>query len=154
MPSDNWVCIIASWPPSPISCSECAVLLCRFFCAMDPAMRKKWAQAWSSWLQPGGEVVTLMFPVESEGREGPPWPVPVELYDDTLKLEGLYMSLNTYQHNTCFHRINRAIWILASLSASHWWIPSFKQVAEWQACRELCSICGHSTCCCHMKHVL
>lgn len=59
-----------------------------FFCAIEPAMRKKWARAWSSWLQPGGELVTLMFPVESEGREGPPWPVPVELYDDTLTLEG------------------------------------------------------------------
>ncbi|KAL0054204.1 hypothetical protein WJX82_005368 [Trebouxia sp. C0006] len=59
-----------------------------FFCAMEPAMRKKWAQAWSSWLQPGGELITLMFPVESEGREGPPWPVPVELYDNTLKPEG------------------------------------------------------------------
>ncbi len=56
---------------------------------MEPAMRKKWAQTWSSWLQPGGELVTLMFPVESQGREGPPWPVPVELYDDTLKPEGL-----------------------------------------------------------------
>ncbi|DBA66412.1 TPA: hypothetical protein ACH3X2_002391 [Trebouxia sp. C0005] len=61
---------------------------CGFFCAMEPAMRRKWAQTWSSWLRPGGELVTLMFPVESEGREGPPWPVPVELYDDMLKPEG------------------------------------------------------------------
>lgn len=72
---------------------------------MEPAMRKKWAQTWSSWLQPGGELVTMMFPVESQEREGPPWPVPVELYDDTLKPEGLYISLGDYQHNLCIHRI-------------------------------------------------
>ncbi|DBA92759.1 TPA: hypothetical protein ACH3X1_002954 [Trebouxia sp. C0004] len=73
-----------------------------FFCAMEPVMRKKWAQAWSSWLQPGGELVTLMFPVEAEGREGPPWPVPVQLYDDTLKLEGLCILPGDCQHDTAF----------------------------------------------------
>ncbi len=71
---------------------------------MEPAMRKKWAQAWSSWLQPGGELVSLMFPVESEGRDGPPWPVPVELYDATLKPEGVYTLLDNYQYSACFHR--------------------------------------------------
>lgn len=55
---------------------------------MDPSMRQKWAEAWSQWLVPGGELVTLMFPVEPEGREGPPWPVPLQLYDDTLSPAG------------------------------------------------------------------
>ena len=55
---------------------------------MDPSMRQKWAEAWSQWLAPGGELITLMFPVEPEGREGPPWPVPLQLYDDTLTSAG------------------------------------------------------------------
>ncbi len=55
-------------------------------------MRKKWAEAWSSWLQPGSELVTLMFPVEAEGRKGPPWPVPTQLYDDMLTPQGILLS--------------------------------------------------------------
>lgn len=51
-------------------------------------MRQRWAEAWSQWLAPGGELVTVMFPVEPEGREGPPWPVPLQLYDDTLSPAG------------------------------------------------------------------
>ena len=51
-------------------------------------MRQKWAETWFKWLTPGGELVTLMFPVEPEGREGPPWPVPTQLYDNTLKPAG------------------------------------------------------------------
>lgn len=51
-------------------------------------MRQKWAETWFKWLTLGGELVTLMFPVEPEGREGPPWPVPTQLYDDMLKPAG------------------------------------------------------------------
>lgn len=51
-------------------------------------MRQKWAEAWAQWLTPGGELVTLMFPVEAEGRQGPPWPVPLQLYEDTLRPAG------------------------------------------------------------------
>lgn len=59
-----------------------------FFCAMDPTVRKQWAETWAKWLQPGGQLVTLMFPVEPEGREGPPWPVPLELYQELLPPQG------------------------------------------------------------------
>ena len=55
---------------------------------MEPSMRRKWAEAWSQWLAPGGELVTVMFPVEPEVREGPPWPVPLQMYDDTLSPAG------------------------------------------------------------------
>ena len=57
---------------------------------MDPAVRKQWAQTWARWLQPGGQLVTLMFPVEPEGREGPPWPVPLELYQELLPPQGTH----------------------------------------------------------------
>ena len=55
---------------------------------MDPAVRQQWAATWARWLQPGGQLVTLMFPVEPEGREGPPWPVPLELYQNLLPPQG------------------------------------------------------------------
>ena len=55
---------------------------------MHPATREQWAETWGRWLKPGGELVTLMFPVEPEGREGPPWPVPLQLYDQLLPPQG------------------------------------------------------------------
>ena len=59
-----------------------------FFCAMDPEMRNQWGDAWAHWLKPGGVLVTLMFPVEEEGRQGPPWPVPTDLYHKYLEPHG------------------------------------------------------------------
>lgn len=55
---------------------------------MDPAMREQWGEAWSHWLKPSGTLVTLMFPMEPEGREGPPWPVSTELYHKHLDPHG------------------------------------------------------------------
>lgn len=55
---------------------------------MDPGMRKQWGDAWSHWLKPGGVLVTLMFPVEPAGRDGPPWPVSAELYSENLEPHG------------------------------------------------------------------
>lgn len=53
-------------------------------------MRTRWAEAWADWLKPGGELVTLMFPVEEEGRQGPPWPVPQQLYEALLMAQGRF----------------------------------------------------------------
>ena len=64
---------------------------------MEPKTRQRWAEAWQQWLVPGGELVTVMFPVEPEGREGPPWPVPTQLYDDTLSPAGNFLLHG--QHN-------------------------------------------------------
>ena len=35
----------------------------RFFCAIEPDMRLAWAQRIHDILKPGGELITLMFPV-------------------------------------------------------------------------------------------
>lgn len=61
-----------------------------FLCALHPDMRQKWAQAWAKHLKPGGELVTLIFPVDParEGVTGPPWAVTPELY--TGLLQGLF----------------------------------------------------------------
>lgn len=51
-------------------------------------MRAQWAAAWRRHLAPGGHLATMMFPIEEEGREGPPWPVSVEAYEAALRPEG------------------------------------------------------------------
>jgi hypothetical protein len=56
----------------------------RFFCALHPDMRKSWAEAWHCHLKPGGFLITLQFPLEPDGREGPPWPVQKEAYEKVL----------------------------------------------------------------------
>ena len=48
-----------------------------FLCAIEPAQREAWAERVDDLLAPGGELVTLIFPVDP-GRdpdEGPPYPL-------------------------------------------------------------------------------
>eukprot|EP00746_Dinoflagellata_sp_MGD_P132144 gnl/MRDRNA2_/MRDRNA2_65866_c0_seq2.p1 gnl/MRDRNA2_/MRDRNA2_65866_c0~~gnl/MRDRNA2_/MRDRNA2_65866_c0_seq2.p1 ORF type:complete len:256 (+),score=55.62 gnl/MRDRNA2_/MRDRNA2_65866_c0_seq2:74-841(+) len=54
-----------------------------FLCALHPTYRKQWASSWARTLKPGGELVTLMYPVtKKEG--GPPYAVTAELYRELL----------------------------------------------------------------------
>ena len=48
-------------------------------------MRDEWAQAWHRNLAPGGLLITMMFPLEPQGREGPPWPVSRVAYKNALE---------------------------------------------------------------------
>lgn len=61
-----------------------------FLCALHPDMRKDWATAWGKHLKPGGELVTLIFPVDpsADANLGPPWPVTPELYTQLLADSG------------------------------------------------------------------
>jgi len=36
---------------------------CTFLCAIPPDLRSAWANSWKSLLKPGGELITLIFPV-------------------------------------------------------------------------------------------
>lgn len=61
-----------------------------FLCALHPSMRSDWATAWKRLLQPGGRLITMIFPVDpamdvSKGYQGPPWPVTPEVYRDLLQ---------------------------------------------------------------------
>ena len=76
----------------------------RFLCALHPSMRAGWAPAWARLLKPGGELITLMFPLPlapgtaadtaggGEGgetkEEGPPWPLTPQLYRELLLPNG------------------------------------------------------------------
>lgn len=51
-------------------------------------MRVDWAQTWSRLLAPGGQLLTMVYPVDPSLGEGPPWPVTPELYKQLLPPAG------------------------------------------------------------------
>jgi hypothetical protein len=59
-------------------------------CALPPQARRAWAEAWARHLAPGGELVTLIFPVDpgADPDAGPPFPVTPELYESLLLAAG------------------------------------------------------------------
>ena len=59
-----------------------------FFCALHPSKRQEWAQAWHKRLAPSAKLVTLIFPIDASIKEGPPWPVTPELYEQALSAAG------------------------------------------------------------------
>ena len=69
-----------------------------FFCAIQPELRPQWGKRLSMLLIPEtGRLLTIMFPVPSSSSsppsilEGPPYPVIVEDYKNTLEPHGFQM---------------------------------------------------------------
>lgn len=66
------------------------------FCAIPPASRQDWADAYARLIKPGGVLVCLQFPLDSTGRSeaelvaesGPPFPVVPAQYDAVLTAAG------------------------------------------------------------------
>ena len=66
---------------------------CTFLCAIPPEMRAAWAKAWHKLLKPGGELVTLVFPLrpggpdpaDSEPGSGPPFTLSLKLVRNLLE---------------------------------------------------------------------
>lgn len=48
-----------------------------FLCALDPSQRPAWGARAAELVRPGGEVISLVFPMVDPppGYEGPPWPL-------------------------------------------------------------------------------
>jgi cyclopropane fatty-acyl-phospholipid synthase-like methyltransferase len=65
-----------------------------FFCALPPESRSKWAKRMKEIIEPGGELVTVLFPIgDYEG--GPPYAMSLELYKQFLEplgFESFYMK--------------------------------------------------------------
>ena len=63
-----------------------------FLCALPIELREAWAARMASLLRPGGELITLIFPIMevAEGYAGPPWPMSPELVGGLL--EGRFES--------------------------------------------------------------
>eukprot|EP01117_Protostelium_nocturnum_P001815 TRINITY_DN1228_c0_g2_i1.p1 TRINITY_DN1228_c0_g2~~TRINITY_DN1228_c0_g2_i1.p1 ORF type:complete len:247 (-),score=82.80 TRINITY_DN1228_c0_g2_i1:545-1285(-) len=59
-----------------------------FLCALQPPLRKEWAARMASLLSDGGQLITLMYPLE-EKEGGPPFSLSVELYSELLEPQGL-----------------------------------------------------------------
>ncbi|KAG5181164.1 S-adenosyl-L-methionine-dependent methyltransferase [Tribonema minus] len=61
-----------------------------FLCALDPSIRQQWAQRMAALLAPGGELVTLIFPIGKPLSEGgPPFGVTLDLLTELLTPVGL-----------------------------------------------------------------
>ena len=60
---------------------------CTFLCAIDPSRRLEWAQQMRRLIRPGGEIVSLVFPVgDFEG--GPPFALSPDVVKDLLEPAG------------------------------------------------------------------
>mmetsp|Transcript_1518 Transcript_1518/g.2514 ORF Transcript_1518/g.2514 Transcript_1518/m.2514 type:complete len:270 (+) Transcript_1518:18-827(+) len=59
-----------------------------FLCALDPTVRKDWATQMSKVINPGGELLTLIFPIRPPDDRGPPFAVTLELYRELLEPVG------------------------------------------------------------------
>ena len=55
-----------------------------FFCAIDPAMRKAWGQAYSKLIKSGGAIIILMFPLAEMAAVGPPHTATFDAYKESL----------------------------------------------------------------------
>ncbi len=65
---------------------------------MHPDMRVRWAEAWARQIKSGGELVTLMFPVDASmpRDQGPPFPLTPELYSELLSPHGEQSSSSSW----------------------------------------------------------
>ena len=55
-----------------------------FLCALDPSVRASWAAQMGRLTRPGGELLTLIFPIRAPDDKGPPFQVTLELYKELL----------------------------------------------------------------------
>ena len=68
-----------------------------FFCAIPPSLRAAWGERTAALLEPGGSLLTLVFPLASDeaaadpGAKGPPHPVSVAEYRRALEPHGVVM---------------------------------------------------------------
>lgn len=76
-----------------------------FLCALEPEMRRRWAERVDELLATGGELVTLIFPVfdpadNRDPLDGPPYPLTPELVRDLLepRFEPFYLEPATASH--------------------------------------------------------
>lgn len=58
-----------------------------FLCALQRDMHRLWSASWAATIKPGGELLTLMFPVAEQmtlSDTGPPFPLTIDLYSQLL----------------------------------------------------------------------
>ncbi|KAF8302610.1 S-adenosyl-L-methionine-dependent methyltransferase [Clavulina sp. PMI_390] len=58
-----------------------------FFVAIPPVIREQWAESAKRLIKPGGVLATLVFPIDGDRLDGPPFSVDVETYRKVLNTE-------------------------------------------------------------------
>ncbi|PWN30153.1 thiol methyltransferase 1 [Jaminaea rosea] len=56
-----------------------------FFCAIPPSLRPKWGEAYARSVKSGGHLICLVFPIEGDRPNGPPYSVSPELITQFLE---------------------------------------------------------------------
>ena len=59
-----------------------------FLCALDPSIRTDWAKKMAELVHPGGELLTLIFPISETKEGGPPFRVSLEVVKNLLEPVG------------------------------------------------------------------
>eukprot|EP00282_Hemiselmis_andersenii_P008852 CAMPEP_0114138500 /NCGR_PEP_ID=MMETSP0043_2-20121206/16354_1 /TAXON_ID=464988 /ORGANISM="Hemiselmis andersenii, Strain CCMP644" /LENGTH=213 /DNA_ID=CAMNT_0001232471 /DNA_START=125 /DNA_END=766 /DNA_ORIENTATION=+ len=59
-----------------------------FLCAIDPSTRSAWAETHKRLIKPGGELVTLIYPIRPKDDNGPPYAMDTELVRGLLEPQG------------------------------------------------------------------
>ena len=77
-----------------------------FLCALNPSIRSDWANKMSELIKPGGELLTLIFPIRELESDIPPFKVSLQLYRDLLEPVGFdclqLVSTVPYIYFSCF----------------------------------------------------
>lgn len=55
-----------------------------FLCALNPSIRDMWASKMAALVQPGGELLTLIYPISEDKEDGPPFRVSLEIVKNLL----------------------------------------------------------------------
>ena len=74
-----------------------------FLCALDPTIRKLWAEQMSQLVKPGGELFCLIFPINENKQDGPPFKVSLEIVKELLEEEFECKQLEMLDKSLC-HR--------------------------------------------------
>jgi len=90
---------------------------CTFLCAIPVDMRSAWATAWSRLLAPGGELVTLIFPLRTQGPDpadgavggGPPFALSLRLVERLLVPLGFELTSSEHVAQALLARGGREI---------------------------------------------
>ena len=79
-------------------------------------------------IKPGGQLATLIFPVDpnKDRNEGPPFPLTPELYTELLEPLGMLPFSMTMMHHT--HQMHLKV-LCASM------LPLLRQAGDWLSCR-------------------
>ncbi len=64
-----------------------------FLCALDPSTHPLWAAKMGDLVAPGGELLTLLYPISDDKEGGPPYRLTLEMAKNLLEPVGFHAKL-------------------------------------------------------------